>query len=184
MVDFSELPKDGILFEQLARELLMRSGFDVHWTGVGPDGQKDLIIVERSEGALSSFERRWLVNCKHNAVSGASVGLNDLPNIIDACASVKADGFLLVCSTQPTSAVVTRLEELERSGRVRTRIWDGIELKEVAYALGAPASSYIFTTQLLKDWLDYLQCTVSVSLGGQFQGLLCLSEFTDCKSIP
>ncbi len=28
------LPSDGIQFEQLVREMLIRSGFEVHWTGV------------------------------------------------------------------------------------------------------------------------------------------------------
>jgi|SRR5580704_4353124 hypothetical protein len=130
MLDFSELPKDGVLFEQLIRELLIRSSFDVHWTGVGQDGEKDLIILERAEGCLSTFERRWLVNCKHNAASGTSVGLSEIPNIVDACASVNANGFLLACSTQPTSSVVNRLEELQKTGNVLTRIWDGIEIEK------------------------------------------------------
>jgi hypothetical protein len=130
MLDFSELPTDGVLFEQLVRELLIRSGFDVHWTGVGPDGEKDLIIIEKAEGCLSAFERRWLVCCKHNATSGTSVGLRDLPNIVDACASVSATGFLLACSSQPTSSVVTRLKELDQAGAVRTRVWDGIEIEK------------------------------------------------------
>ena len=33
MIDYTELPKDGVRFEQLVRELYIREGFDVKWTG-------------------------------------------------------------------------------------------------------------------------------------------------------
>ena len=130
MIDFKELEKDGIRFEQLVRELLLRSGFEVHWTGVGPDGGRDLVITEKSEGALAPFQRKWLVSCKHNAHSGKSVGLPDISDISDACEAVGATGFLLVCSTQPTSTVVTRLNEIESRGKLLTKFWDGIEIEK------------------------------------------------------
>jgi HJR/Mrr/RecB family endonuclease len=53
MLDFTELLPDGIRFEQLVRELCLRSGFEVHWTGVGPDGGRDLILIEKAAGALA-----------------------------------------------------------------------------------------------------------------------------------
>jgi len=127
MIDFKELSQDGVKFEQLIRELLVRSGFEVHWTGVGPDGGRDLVITERAEGALAPFERKWLVSCKHNAHSGKSVGL---PDITDSCAAVGSSGFLLACSTQPTSTVVTRLSEINASGSLLTTCWDGIEIEK------------------------------------------------------
>jgi len=74
MLDFTELPADSVRFEQLIREILVRSGFEVHWTGTGPDGGRDLAAIERALGPLAQFERRWLVNCKHYAGSGRSVG--------------------------------------------------------------------------------------------------------------
>lgn len=129
MLDFSTLQADGVLFEQLTRELLIRQGFEAHWTGVGPDGGRDLIATERCEGPMSHFARRWLVSCKHNAGSGKSVGVDDVVNIVDACRAVNADGFLLVCSTQPTAPLVRRLEEMESSQGLLTRFWDGIEIE-------------------------------------------------------
>ena len=130
MIDLRELPADGIRFEQLIRELLSRSGFEVHWTGVGPDGGRDLIFIEEAEGQLAPFKRKWLVSCKHRAHSGQSVGVDEIADINDACEAVGADGFLLVCSTQPSSSAVRRLEEIERRGKLLARYWDGIEIEK------------------------------------------------------
>lgn len=60
MIDFTELPTDGIKFEKLVRELLIRSGFEVHWTGVGPDGGRDLVVIEQAQGALTRFNESGL----------------------------------------------------------------------------------------------------------------------------
>lgn len=129
MLDYTELPADGVRFEQLVREILVRSGFEVHWTGVGPDGGRDLVATEKVGGLFAPFSRKWLVSCKHKAHGGASVGVEDISDIVDACAAVDATGFLLACSTQPSSSVVRRLEELERSGNLLTLFWDGIEIE-------------------------------------------------------
>lgn len=137
MIDFSELPSDGIKFEQLVRELLIRSGFEVHWTGVGPDAGRDLVVTEKSDGSLAPFERKWLVSCKHNANSGKSVGLNDVTDIVDACEAVNARGFLLACSTQPSSTVVRRFEEINGNGKVITKYWDSVEIEK---RLNTPAT--------------------------------------------
>ncbi|SDZ16230.1 restriction endonuclease [Tindallia californiensis] len=130
MINFKELPSDGVKFEQLIREILVRSGFEVHWTGVGPDAGRDLIFIEKVNGKLAPFERKWLVSCKHNAVSGQSVGITDANNIIDDCEAVGAEGFLLACSTQPSSAVVKRFEEIESRGKIIVRYWDSIEIEK------------------------------------------------------
>jgi len=132
MIDYTELPDDGILFEQLVRELLLREGFDVHWTGVGPDAGRDLMVTEKACGGIAEFNRQWLVSCKHfaNSKGGRSVGVSDVDGIVDACRAVNAQGFLLVCSTQPSSALVRRLEEIQIHNQIATKIWDGIELEK------------------------------------------------------
>ncbi|MGQ7243165.1 restriction endonuclease [Salinicola sp. V024] len=129
MIDFTELPSDGTMFEQLVRELFIRSGFEVHWTGVGPDAGRDLVVTEQAKGSLAPFQRKWLVSCKHYANSGKSVGLQDITDIRDACAAVDAEGFILACSTQPSSTVVRRLDEIHRNGKVLTKYWDGVEIE-------------------------------------------------------
>lgn len=64
MIDFKELPKDGVLFEQLIREIFLKEEFETHWTGVGADGGRDLIVTEILKGKLSKIERKWLISCK------------------------------------------------------------------------------------------------------------------------
>lgn len=131
MIDYCELPKDGVRFEQLVRELLIREDFDVRWTGVGPDGGRDLLLVESTAGPLAPFERTWIVSCKHFAHSGGSVGVNDLDrSVIDSCKAVGASGFLLACSTQASSALLTRFREIEQSSGITCRTWDGVEIEK------------------------------------------------------
>jgi hypothetical protein len=129
MLDFKELPVDGTRFEQLIREMLLRSGFEVHWTGVGADGGRDLVATETVDGKLRPFSRKWLVSCKHKAHGGGSVVMADVPSIIDDCVAVGAEGFLLACSTQPASSVVKRLEEIQTAGALQTLFWDAIEIE-------------------------------------------------------
>lgn len=70
MLNFRELSKDGTDLERLVREIFVREGYETHWTEKGPDGGRDLLVVEKVQGPLSKFERTWLVQCKHNAHSG------------------------------------------------------------------------------------------------------------------
>jgi hypothetical protein len=151
MIDFRELPPDGIKFEQLIRELLIKSEFEVHWTGVGPDGGRDLIFIEKSEGRLAPFQRKWLVSCKHNAHLGRSVGIDDIVDFSGACEAVGAEGFLLVCSTQPTSSVVRRFEELERWGRILARYWDVIEIEKRLNTPSTLGLIYLFFPESSKN---------------------------------
>jgi hypothetical protein len=130
MLKFEELPKDGVAFEQLVRELLLRELFQVAWTGVGPDGGRDLVVTERSSGPIADFERRWIVSCKHFANGGGAVGLNDLDrSVVDSCRSAQAAGFILACSTHPSSSLVTRLKEIEINNAILCRSWDSVELE-------------------------------------------------------
>jgi hypothetical protein len=162
--DFSELPVDGIRFEQLIRELLLKSGFEVHWTGVGPDNRRDLVLTERAIGPFSQFERRWLVSCKHFANSGKSVGMEAVSSIIDDCAAVNAEGFLLVCSTHPSSSVVNRLQELRSSGRLATAIWDAIEIEKRLRTFPTLTLVQIFLPKTARslEWTIFASATPSL----------------------
>lgn len=129
VLNFTELERDGIKFEQLIREMFVRSGYEVHWTGVGPDRGRDLVVTENASGGLSNFSRKWLISCKHKAHSNTSVGINDVSDIGDACRAVGADAFFLACSTQPAASVVARFEELTHSGRILCKYWDCVEIE-------------------------------------------------------
>ena len=112
MLNFKELDKDGIKFELLIREILFTKGIDVHWSGIGPDGGRDLLCVEKTVSPFGNSNRRWLVQCKHFAHSQRSVGIGDLDSISDSVIQHQADGYVLACSTYLSSAVMNRLESL------------------------------------------------------------------------
>ncbi|MGP9017539.1 restriction endonuclease [Streptomyces sp. BR1] len=136
MLDFTELPKDGEAFELLVRDVAMLLGFKARWSGRGPDGGRDLLLEEPGSPLLGGKIRYWLVSCKHmahaNGGMGRSVGLDDIGadgGIIDAVTQHQAQGYLLACSTQPSSAVVTRLEAIERNKGVPVHVWDSADIE-------------------------------------------------------
>lgn len=133
MLDFKELDTDGKEFELLVRELLFIKGYKVYWSGVGPDGGRDLLCIEERSSFFAPDKKKWLIQCKHNAHSGKSVGVADLDDIVDSCTQHDASGFILACSTQPSSAVVNRLESItDNSKNTITAIyWDYVFIEQV-----------------------------------------------------
>lgn len=138
MLDFHELASDGEDLEQLVRELALALGYRARWSGRGADGGRDLVLEEAGDVLLGAKTRNWVVSCKHMAhakdgagrsVNGEDVG--SVGGIVDAVAQHDAAGFLLVCSTQPSSALVSRLESIERTKGVHTHVWDGVELERM-----------------------------------------------------
>lgn len=130
MLDFTNLPRDGIRFEQLIRDLLLRSRLRPTWTGVGPDSGRDLLAIETLRGPLSSSERIWLVDCKHFAHSRRSVGVSDVVDIVDRCHRTNATGFLMATSTQPSSELVRKFNEIQQRTGIAILIWDGCIIED------------------------------------------------------
>lgn len=132
MLDFSELATDGTDFELLARELLFELGYRPHWTGVGTDRGRDLLVEEPGDPLFGRKPRRWLVQCKHGANGGRDVGRSALEDIKGVCDEHQANGFLLICSTKPTSTLVTHLREIEEGDQhLKTHIWDAVTLERL-----------------------------------------------------
>ena len=131
MFDFKELPKDGTAFELLVRELLYRRGLEVYWTGKGPDGGKDIVCIERVAGNFNTFEKRWVVQCKHNAHSGKAVSSDDVPSIVENCLANDATGYLLACSTYVSSGLSESLHGIHGNGKsnISTAVWDGTKIE-------------------------------------------------------
>ena len=156
-VDFKDLP-NGNKFEQLVRELLRREGYcDITWTGVGPDGGRDLCFTEVLKGQLSEYKRKWVVSCKHNAHGGKSVGIGEIDGIIDSCKSINAEGFILACTTYPSAGVVTRLDEIQKNKKIITKIWDGVHLTNKLISPNCYSLLNIFfpSCELNKKWSIY-----------------------------
>lgn len=132
MIDYKELPKDGTAFEQFVRELCLIADLHPEWTGKGPDHGRDMILMERVVGPVAGFTRKWLLQCKHFAHAGKSVGRDDVGAVIDDCRQVGAEGYLLACSTQASAGLVTKLKEIAEKpeNRLVTWIWDGVDLEK------------------------------------------------------
>jgi len=133
LLDFTELSTDGQDLELLVREILFRRGFSVYWSGRGVDGGRDLICVEHRSSFLLPDNKRWLIQCKHNAVSGKAVGKADLDNVIDGCQQHQCQAYLLVCSTYPSSGVVQRLEAITSNPQnsVQATFWDAVQIERI-----------------------------------------------------
>jgi Restriction endonuclease len=133
MLDFSELSRDGQELELLARELLVRRGFEAHWSGRGADGGQDLICIERRDSFFAPDQKRWLIQCKHYAHSKRAVGLSDLDNVIDSCHQHQCSGYLLFTSTFPSSGVVQRLQAISANTRdsISATYWDATKIEQL-----------------------------------------------------
>lgn len=131
MLDFTELSPDGNELELLIRELLFSRGFNPRWSGKGQDAGRDLLVDEVGPALFGSQSHTWLVSCKQRLSVDQAVGVSELDGIIEACAQHEATGFLLVCSTYPSSGAVTRLDELKKSGTLFTHYWDGVTVERL-----------------------------------------------------
>jgi uncharacterized protein CbrC (UPF0167 family) len=156
-MDFSELPVDGQAFEQLVRELLFSLGLHVQWSGRGADGGRDLICRETLTGVFTPQSKTWLVQCKHKAHGGGSVGVNDLDQIVDSCQQHGASGYLLVCSTQPSSAVINRIEAITSSNanNIEALYWDAVTLERLLSTSGQWAIAQRFMPKSCGNWKLY-----------------------------
>lgn len=119
MLDFKEIlrPEDWELF---ARDFLQHLGFFIESSpDRGPDGGKDLLITETLEGKVGQYQFRWLVSCKHNAVSNISVSETEEYNILERVAGFNADGFIGFYSTVASSGLNNRLKQLKEASRLK-----------------------------------------------------------------
>jgi hypothetical protein len=132
MLDFKELSTNGNELELLIREILLVKGLKVHWSGIGADGGRDLICYEERTSEFFNDKKTWLIQCKHKAHAGNSVGVADLDDIIDSVTQHKANAYLLVCSTYPSSAVINRLEGITKNEtiNIEATYWDATIIEQ------------------------------------------------------
>ena len=126
MIDFSEIPEDGEIWELFARDFLQELGFIIEQPpDRGPDGGKDILVLERLKGNLGNYDFRWLVSCKHFANSKKSVQEKDEINIQERLTSFNANGFLGFYSTIASAGLNTRLSQLREKKSISDyRIFD------------------------------------------------------------
>lgn len=125
MINFAEVP-DGEIWELFTRDFLAELGFYIESSpDRGADAGKDLLAREDLSGNLGGYEFRWLVSCKHYAVSGRAIGEPDEQNILERIEAFEADGFLGFYSTVPSAGLNTRLKALRDGGKIKDfRIFD------------------------------------------------------------
>lgn len=125
MIDFREIMnfEDWELF---ARDFLQQMGFFIESSpDRGPDGGKDILITESINGRIGVYKFRWLVSCKHNAISNISVSETEEQNILERVAGFNSDGYIGFYSTVASSGLNNRLKQLKETGRLKDyRIFD------------------------------------------------------------
>lgn len=137
MIDFKEISHSDD-WELFSRDLLSEEGFFIESSpDRGPDGGKDLLISEQLKGNLGNYKFRWLVSCKHFAHSGKAVNESDEKNILERVKSFKADGFLGVYSTLPSSGLNTRLNQLRENNEIKDfMIFDKKRIESILLKIG------------------------------------------------
>jgi Restriction endonuclease len=103
LIDFKEIEfQGGFDFERFVEDLLNALG----WTilvraGQGPDGGRDIIASKREEFTTGRIiERKYVVQCKHNAHSNNIVKPKDLTDFIIMPGKHSTQGWFLVTSTK------------------------------------------------------------------------------------
>ncbi len=138
MIDFKELSHTDDTWELFARDFLSERGFFIESPpDRGPDGGKDLLLTERLHGNLNSYRFRWLVSCKHFAVSGKAVSEKDEPSILERVSSFGADGFIGFYSTLPSSGLNSRLRALRDEKKLKDySIFDNRAIENLLVTVG------------------------------------------------
>ena len=137
MLDFKEIESPEV-WELFARDFLQQLGFFIESSpDRGPDGGKDLLITETLEGKVGQYQFRWLVSCKHNAVSNISVSETEEYNILERVAGFNADGFIGFYSTVASSGLNNRLKQLKEAGKLKDyRIFDHKIIENYLISIG------------------------------------------------
>lgn len=151
ILDFNEIPQasssegDQDKFELFTRDVLSSIGYKIQSSpGRGPDGGRDIIVVEEREGISGVSRIRWLVSCKHYSHSGDSVGTSDETNIRDRVESNNCDAFLGFYSTLPSSSLITRFESLADQIEVQWMDCEKIESILLSTAKGHDIAARFF----------------------------------------
>lgn len=137
VIDFRELvsPVPGEGLELLVRQIGLRQNLSPSSTGRGADAGRDLFFTELLSGPVSKQKIKWLVSCKDKATSNESVKESDLPaaGILGKLEQHKADGFLLVTTTVPSTGLKEHLDQLDKSsgGKIYTYVWDKSDLTTI-----------------------------------------------------
>jgi hypothetical protein len=122
-------------------------GYRPSWSGFGPDGGRDLTAMEPGAPDFGAFPRKWLVSCKDNAVGGEAVGYSDVGDVPGRLSQYGCQGFLLVCTTHPSSGLVDTFRGWADNGQYVFHYWDDPILRML---LRRPEASFVLDTYFPK----------------------------------
>jgi len=131
-LDFADFPEDGSEFECMVQELLQTMGLHAERVGLGPDHGADIIAEEVIFDRLGTKQvRRYVVQCKHFAHSGKSVGRSNVSDIRDTIEHHEANGYVLVTSTDVTASLKQRFQQIRATQPSWSiQIWDRTTLEQ------------------------------------------------------
>jgi hypothetical protein len=142
-LDFSELQDDKkfedlviAYFEDLKNENVHNLvDIDIKPSGTGTDGGRDILILFKVSEGISTFDRRWVIQCKFHDSKISTDKISDI-NIPTLIYSYKAAGYLLICKDKPTSKLTELFERLETNCRDCNKyiIWSGEQFKRLIIA--------------------------------------------------
>lgn len=108
-------------------------------SGTGTDGGRDILVDFTISDNITTFERRWIVQCKfHNRnISTSKIADINIPTLIH---SYKASGYLLICKKRPTSKLTDMFERLNDKCKMKYTylIWSGEQLKSTILTKSKP----------------------------------------------
>lgn len=133
IVDFKEIEhKSGFIFERFIEDLLKALGWRIIiGAGLGPDGGRDIVAsINESSGTGMVKERKYLIQCKHNAHSNKTVMPGDISDFSLMPKRHDTEGWLLVTSTRVSENVVQNIDAANKVGRACFDYWDGKEIEK------------------------------------------------------
>jgi predicted helicase len=122
-LEFEELKDNWQLFENLVADYFREvkedksiETIEVDPSGEGPDGGRDILLTFRFADSISTFKRKWVVQCKFytNSVQKKELSTINIPSLIH---EYRADGYLLVCKNDVGAQVRQMFKQLNDNCR-------------------------------------------------------------------
>lgn len=106
-------------------------------SGRGTDEGRDLLVTTLVRDCIAPRNVKWIVQCKHKAVSRKSVGAGDFINDFgfhEMLLRHDAIGYLLVCSTRPGTKLQNHFDKLTNDSLTHLYIaWDYAKVCEEVF---------------------------------------------------
>ena len=121
--------------QAISSESVYRTVVSVLPSGRGADQGRDLLVTTVVNDGILIRQFKWVVQCKHNAKSGKSVQPSDFqndPSFPDVVSHHQANGYLLVCSTIPSTNLQSLFERLteQNNNPYFFTVWDRTKICE------------------------------------------------------